>query len=295
MKEISFEAHETHTPDNRRVALWTLFPKDGARHSIPIVVGAGFGRRMHHFAPVALYGAHNGFFVCRYDPLNHVGLSEGQMWDFTLSDSLESLRAAVEWTCEHTGSANVIILATSLTARVAFELASQTDRVGAVVSAVGVTNVRATLANVFEDDYSRYPLDGLPEFAVFEGKKIGREFVKDAHLHDWWSMESCIRAIKRIRQPLINFIGGNDTWVEASDVQHAFTEGANGPRRLLTLDRASHDLGRNASVARTFMLRTIEEVFKLESIAASPLEPSFEELMDRSLAERGLQKRSANF
>lgn len=290
MSALNFQAHETRLKDGRRIALWTLAPTQRPVHAMPLVVSAGFGRRMHHFASVASYGAHNGYFVCRYDPLNHVGLSDGDMWDFTLTDSLESLRAAVDWTCAHTGQPQVAVVATSLTARVAFELAAQSERVAAVFTAVGVTHVRATLAHVFEDDYARYPLDELPEFAVFEGKKIGRDFVKDAHRHDWWSIEGCIRAMQRIQQPLVNFIGSDDRWVEPADVHRAFTEGARGPRKLLTLDRAPHDLGRDASVARTYLLKTVEELFALNDIDARPQVPAFEDLMDRALAERRLQR-----
>jgi acyl transferase len=148
MTSVAFEQHETRLGDGRRVAIWTVAPAAGPIHPLPIVVGAGFCRRMHHFAPVALYGAYNGFRVCRYDPVNHVGLSDGELWNFTLGDSCDSLRAAIDWTFERTGQRPAVV-ATSLTARMAYQVAAETDRVARVITAVGVVNVRATLARVF--------------------------------------------------------------------------------------------------------------------------------------------------
>ncbi|KQV90441.1 hypothetical protein [Rhizobacter sp. Root1221] len=294
MSELTFERHEARTKDGRRVALWTLARASGPVHPTPIVIGAGFALRMHHLVSVAMYCAHNGFAVCRYDPVNHVGLSEGDMWDFTLSDSLQSLQAAVDWMCTRTGRQQVAVVATSLTARVAFELAAQSDRVGLVVTAVGVTHVRETLKRVFGDDFSQYAAKDLPECIVHERKKIGRNFVADAHAHDWWSLDGCIRSLRRVRKPLVNFIGSDDAWVDPADVHRAFSEGSAGPRKLLTLDRAPHDLSRDASVARTFLTRTVEELLSAEGVKDSARVPPFEALMDQALNERRIQRHSPN-
>ena len=46
-------------PDGRRIVLWTTAPTERPTHALPIVMGAGFARRMHHFAPIAMYAAAN--------------------------------------------------------------------------------------------------------------------------------------------------------------------------------------------------------------------------------------------
>ncbi|MCU0681205.1 MAG: hypothetical protein MUF34_02910 [Polyangiaceae bacterium] len=292
MSKLTFDTHETHLADGRRVAMWTLAPTGRPAHSLPIVVGAGFARRMHHFSGIAMYAAHNGFFVSRYDPVNHVGLSDGEMWNFNLTDSLTSLRAAVDETCRITGQDRVVIVATSLTARVAFQLAAQSDRVALVVTAVGVVNVRETLRRVFERDVAAVPLDKLSGGSVtFEGKPIGLEsFCLDAHRNDWWTLESCVKALRLAKQSLVGFVGTEDEWVDVSDVQHAFSEGANGPRKLLTLERAPHELSRNASVAHTFVQKMLEEIIEFGGINQTPQDPPFEEIMEQSLVERRLQR-----
>ncbi|MEM7679150.1 MAG: hypothetical protein AAF449_24490, partial [Myxococcota bacterium] len=227
------------------------------------------------------------FHVTRYDPVNHVGLSEGQMEDFTMSESLRSLKAAVDWTCAHTGQPQVAIVATSLTARVAFELAAQSEKVAIVVTAVGVVNLKRTLHCVFDVDYETMAPEKIGGWAVFEGKKITPEpFARDAHEHRWWYVDECIEKLKRVKQPLVNFVGSADEWVDREEVVRVFEEGANGPRKLYTLERAPHDLSKDPAVARTFLMRCIEELLLFQEVDAPVVEPPFDTLSQQMLLER---------
>jgi acyl transferase len=293
MSKPKFEQHEAKATSGQRMMIWTTLPAQ-VTQPLPMVIGAGFARRMHHFSAIASYAAHNGFFVSRYDPVNHVGLSDGEMWDFTLSDSLESLRTAVNETCRMTGCEKVAVVATSLTARIAFQLASQSDRVALVVSAVGVVNVRDTLKCVFGDDHSLYDPETMDGYVDFEGKHIERKnFSRDALTHDWWGVSGTVAALRKAPQPMIAFIGTHDDWVRPADVEYVFSEGSGGPRKLLTLERATHDFSKNAAVARTFVMRMLAEVAESSRAPIAPTEPRFEDLMEQSLLERRIQRAEA--
>jgi acyl transferase len=290
MPKPEFEQHDVAVAGGQRMVMWTTRPAQ-VTQPLPMIIGAGFARRMHHFAAIASYAAHNGIFVSRYDPINHVGLSEGEMWDFTLSDSLESLRTAVRETCRMTGSDKVVVVATSLTARVAFQLASESDKVALVVSAVGVVNVQETLKCVFGDDHSLYDPETMDGYVDFEGKHIERKnFSRDARKHDWWSVSGTVAALRRAKQPMIAFIGTHDEWVRPGEVEYVFNEGSGGPRKLLSLERATHDFSKNAAVARTFVLGMLREVGASCGAPITPVEPRFEELMEQSLLERRIQR-----
>jgi len=290
---LNFDSHDTKTDDGKRMAIWTLAPSSGPQHQLPIVVGSGFSRRMDHLSTVAQYCVYNGFHVTRYDLINHVGLSEGEMIDFTMSDSLRSLKAAVDWTCEHTGQPKVAILATSLTARVAYELAAQSNRIALVITAVGVVHLKKTLNCVFGVDFEAMVPEEIEGWAVFEGKKIRPlTFTRDAHINHWWSFDGCIERLKQVEQPIINFVGNADEWVDVREVERAFQEGAGGPRKLFTLDRAQHDLSRDPAVARTFLLRCIDELLAAENASGPAVEPPFDTLSRQTLTERRIQLRS---
>ncbi|NJM90775.1 MAG: hypothetical protein HC863_00310 [Myxococcales bacterium] len=294
MSKPEFEQREVRVDSGQRMVMWTNRPVQQTQ-PLPMVIGAGFARRMHHFAAIAAYAAHNGIHVSRYDPINHVGLSDGKMWDFTLSDSLESLRTAVNETCRLTGSSKVVVVATSLTARVAFQLAATSDKVALVVSAVGVVNVQETLKCVFGDDHSLYDPETMDGYVDFEGKHIERKnFSRDALKNDWWSISGTVKALRRASQPMIAFLGTNDEWVRPADVEYVFNEGNGGPRKLLSLERATHDFSKNAAVARTFVLRMLSEVGESCGAPLAPVEPRFEELMEQSLLERRIQRAASS-
>jgi acyl transferase len=292
MSTYAFDTHETRLADGRRLALWSLQPARPQR-STPLVIGAGFSRRMHHFSSLAMYAAYNGHASYRYDPVNHVGLSEGEMSEYTMTDGLESLRAAVDWAHARHGE-RVGVVATSLTARIALELAAESEHVAFVVCAVGVVHVRRTLISVFGTDYLGMAPGDLPELATFEGNRIRPAvFCADAHARDWGSLEGTTRALARVRQPVTNFIGSDDTWVDPDEVRAVFSKGHAGPRRLYTLARGAHDLGRNPAVAHAFLLKTTEEIGRLVDAEGAPVEPSFEALTNQALLERRLQRAHA--
>lgn len=243
----------TVTPEGRRVALWRLDPP-GRLPGPAVVVGPGFGRGMHQMAPVAHTLARHGLTVYRYDSLDHSGLSDGRMWDYTMSAGYDGLAAAVAAVQHATGSA-VGVIANSLAARFAFRLAAQEPAtVAYLVTVVGVVNLRSTLTHVIGRDLAALAEVDLPDDVEVERRVIGaKAFGRDSHEHDWLSLEGTIDELAVAPQPIVNFVAGDDQWVEPADVTAAFAQDQAGPRRLLRLPMAGHDFGRNTTMARVFL------------------------------------------
>ena len=61
-------------------------------------------------------------------------------------------------------------------------------------------------------------------------------------------------------------------------------------RRILSLERAPHDLSRDPAVARTFFLLMLEELLGACGVQTKPADPPFEALMEQSLIERRIQR-----
>ncbi len=290
--KIEFEAHRVALPFERHLGIWSLAPASGPSFATPLVIASGFGRRMHHLGAIALYAAHNGFVTHRYDPLNHVGVSHGEMVDFTMTDGLESLRIAVEWASRRSAGSPVGVVATSLGARVAYRLASQSDRVAFVVTAVGVVNLRRTLEVVIGRDYSVVPQAEMPEHVEVEKHPIrASRFVEDAHGGGWYPLDTTVGELAKTAHPIVNFLAEEDTWVDASEVRDAFTRGNAGPRALYTLTRSKHDFARDPAVARTFLVRSTQAVMTLAGGAVSDVrEPAFDALTEQAIFERRIQR-----
>lgn len=291
--KIDFEAHRVQLPLGRHVGIWSLASASGPSFGTPLVIASGFGRRMHHLGAIALYAAHNGFVAYRYDPLNHVGVSHGEMADFTMTDGLESLRIVVDWASRRSAGSPVGVVATSLSARVAYRLASQSDRVAFVVTAVGVVHLRRTLAVVIGRDYAGVPEAELPEHIEVEKHPIrASRFARDAHEHGWYPLETTVSELANTPQAIVNFIAEEDTWVDAPEVRDAFTRGSGGPRALYTLTRSQHDFGRNPAVARTFLVRSTGTAMTLagRGEANEVREPTFDALTEQAITERRIQR-----
>ncbi|HEX3106704.1 MAG TPA: hypothetical protein VHQ22_19870 [Terriglobales bacterium] len=281
--------HTAYVANGRKLVLWSLVP-NCVKQRLPIVIGSGFGRRMDHFAGMALYLAHSGFAVARYDSLDHVGLSDGQMEDYTLSNGLASLETAIEWTCENHRTEAVGLVATSLTARLAYEMITRCPRIAFLVSVVGVIDVRYTLERVFGCDLTIVAPKDLPEFVEFQRQKIRPKlFYRDYHDQGWGNLKE--EALALAPQPIVNFVAERDSWIDTAAVRKIFGQ-HQGPRRVLELEGSGHHLGVNPAIARVLMIRVTEVVRELAGAPPelSGHEPTFAELTEQVLLERRMQR-----
>ncbi|MFB1479882.1 hypothetical protein [Corallococcus sp. RDP092CA] len=290
--EISFQQFEIGPPD-RRVMVWRTVNIDRAMRSIPILIAPGFGRKMSAFGPLAMYLAYSGFEVFRYDPLDHVGLSSGGMEDFTMSKGLACMQQVIDWMREERGLSGVGVVATSLSARIAYRLVARSSDVRFLVTAVGVTNLQYTLKQVFGVDYSTYAPEALPEFVTFEERHNVRAatFHADCVAHDWFAHATTVREVSSSATPIIAFIGSNDEWVREEDVRGALASG-NGLRRLYNLTGSGHDLGNNPQVAR-YLFKEVARAADMVTegkpeMTELELEPQFNVISEHSIRERRL-------
>src|SRR4051794_34144351 len=127
--------HLTAVEGKRSIAVWRMA---GGAPDPPIAfVAPGFTRRMRHMAPVALYLAANGFTVYRCDYLDHVGLSDGDVYDTTITSMYESQRATLDLITECEKRPPVVVAA-SLANRTAVRLAARSEHVAGLIGIVGV-------------------------------------------------------------------------------------------------------------------------------------------------------------
>src|SRR5271165_4887342 len=107
----AIEEFETSADNGRRVVVWRTGADTVAGGSPVALVMPGFARRMRHMGAVALYLADAGFTVYRCDYLDHVGLSAGAIFDFTMSSMYESQAAALEFVQKRERREAVIVAA----------------------------------------------------------------------------------------------------------------------------------------------------------------------------------------
>lgn len=288
---IYFRTHDARTASGRKIVIWENGPVGRECHPIPVVIAGGFARAMHHFSPLATYLAHNGHRTLRFDFLDHVGLSDGDMLEFTLSGALRTCQSALDWARAQFGVEKVGWLATSLSARIVWQCVAEAGAAAYVISAVGVVHVQETLTRTFGVDYMGMTEDQLPAIVEFERKGIeSARFWRDAHSGHWLTLADTIACLKRIQVPLVNFAATDDSWVDHESVRRAFAESAGAPRDIYELLGSTHEFAKNLSVARDFGLRSVALATRLAGLPeVAPAEPGFEELTSWALHDRQLQ------
>ena len=283
------ERFDAWTEQGRRVAVWRNVPDAPATWPPPIVVlNAGFGRTMREVGSVALSLAHNGVIVYRFDSVDHIGLSDGGIVNYTVSGVYDSLRAAVELARSTEGRRAVRLVALSLSALAAYRLAAEDPDINAVVALAGVVNGRSTLHRVVGEDYTAMAYDDLPPRVDALGHEVDpRHLWLDNRATGCLSVERTIAYLSQIRVPVANFVASADPWVDIEECTQAFESGAGGPRTVVKLPYTGHDLGRNPVAISAMLRRLTEFVLRDAGGSATAIRmPSFDDLLRFRIAER---------
>jgi hypothetical protein len=271
--------HWATNQDKRTIAIWRSCAADSTRQGPVAIVASGFARQMRHMAAVARYLTRNGFVVFRCDYLDHVGHSDGEIWDFTMTGMYESLAALVEFISQREQAESIVVVAASLASRPAFRLAACDRRVAGVVGLVGVVNVQYTLQRVFGLDPAT-PLSEIPpdHYVDFERKRMSSlHFCTDIQTQGWLDAEGTRTDLARARCPITNFCGSSDDWVKVAEVRDVL--GAAGGSRNPVAGQALMSQVSRTALAYAGMT------------AREPHEPNFEELAAQVLYERDLAER----
>ncbi|MGD6739456.1 acyl transferase [Photobacterium leiognathi subsp. mandapamensis] len=290
--------HVIDIGDNRHIRVWETKPKNKeTKRNNTIVIASGFARRMDHFAGLAEYLTNNGFHVIRYDSLNHVGLSSGEIKQFSMSVAKHSLLSVIDWLKERNIN-KIGLIASSLSARIAYEVAAEIE-LSFLITAVGVVNLRSTLEKALKYDYLQMEVNTIPEDLIFEGHNLGSKvFVTDCFENNWDSLDSTVNKTKELDIPFIAFTSDGDDWVCQHEVKHLVSNVKSDKKKIYSLVGSSHDLGENLVVLRNFYQSMTKAAVSLDrqlvELVDEIIEPNFEDLTVITVNERRLKNKIEN-
>ena len=284
-------------PDGLSIRCFVESPPDTPEDAPLVIVVPPYARTMCETFVTSLYLTHNGFRVWRLDFTNHVGSSDGNIFDFTLSSAIGDLRTVIAALRCRYDKAPVGIVSSSLGSRAAFRAFKGRTDIGMIVSLVGVVNVRNTLYSILGRDLIGDILNGrtmAPSWEIF-GYTSSTRFLSDVIEHDLYSLESTKKDVSACGFPLAQISAESDPWSRLDEVESVFLpNGSNAPRELYVLPGASHKLENNPSAARNALCQAIK-VLKYylagQEIQAAEVKcPSFHEIVEKNRLERGLEK-----
>lgn len=280
--------------DGRPMEVWVNEPLPGTPRLGAMLIASAFGRRMHHYSALVAHLASNGFAVVRFDPLDHIGLSAGEIFDYTLTSGLRSLERAKRFTRARYPECRLGLVAISLSAVLAFDLVARDSDIAFLVTIAGVCDVRSTLEQVFSVDYTVFPKPDLPERVDFEGHWIDiAAFQEDGRQNNWWELDRTLTTLNGCSASIVAYHGEQDCWVSIDDLRACAHAVRPGSFKIITLSGTTHEVDRNLPVSRYVARDLVRRAgLALADVDMEPVVPSHRQLLETALAERRLQRAS---
>ena len=254
-----------------------------------VVIVPSFGKTVHDLLLVSFYLRINGFRVTRFDARDHVGLSSGDIANFTLSQ-LERDLQLVLGARPKKNDRPLILVGLSLSAPVAWRVASQCSDLAGVVTLVGVVDVPETVERASGVALAPYrdPSASPPEMCEILGHAVrARPFVRDLDAQRYGGLEDTLNDIRRVDRPLHMIAAGRDPWVAFEKVERAHRQARAGSE-LVVLAKATHEVGRSISAAQRAVVTIVELCRKLVGQSGPVRVPPFTEFIETSSIESAL-------
>jgi ubiquinone/menaquinone biosynthesis C-methylase UbiE/pimeloyl-ACP methyl ester carboxylesterase/ribosome-associated toxin RatA of RatAB toxin-antitoxin module len=263
-----------------------------------VVIPPGYGETKRDSLPVAYYLAKNGFRVVRYDATDHVGESEGEMTQITMTKQKADLLSTLDALHQRFGVEKFAVVASSLAHRVAVKAAAEDPRIRLLVGMVAVVDLRETLKVVYQEDM-------IGEVAAGRGKEtyevlgfeVSQEYHRSAIRDRFHDLETTIEDLRHVTIPVVFFVGERDAWVRVEDVRQV-VEATSGvsPRELHVLPNAMHQLYENPEAAKLGMKQIVVTCKRyLERITlnvSDVIEPALREIAIQNRIERDRLKKA---
>jgi hypothetical protein len=240
---------DARTPSGRRIAVWRSAPNPAPAEDGPIVVMCpGFTKSIDQLTCAALFLTANGATVYRFDPLDHVGLSDGTIEHYTLTATMRSFESVLNLVGAREGHRPIVVIATSLSARPALRAVASSPDVDRLITVVGVVCPRDTIAAAFGEELVGLARHALPPLVSLGNHQIcpAAMFDDDA-AHGWHALEGTLSDIDALRIPIVAVYADRDSYVAADQVERAF--GRSSRHRLVKIDAGGHDLDGDISAS----------------------------------------------
>jgi len=238
-----------------------------------IVIPPAYGETKKNALYLAYYLVLNGFNVLRYDATNHIGESDGEIFNYTFNQAKTDLIDSMDFVEERFHSRTFGIAATSLAVRIAIKTAAEDNRIGFIISMAGITNFRYSLQAIYDEDIIGDFLNNRAkgEYTII-GHKVKNRFLKVAVENSYYNLDSTINDINSIRIPIVFIHPENDEWNKEKDIDNIIGSSMNKNLYKIVIPRAMHQFYENPGRAKATLQRAV--IASIQFAYDTPLVPS---------------------
>ncbi|MFA4889634.1 MAG: methyltransferase domain-containing protein [Candidatus Omnitrophota bacterium] len=256
-----------------------------------IVLPPGYGETKRDTLSTSYYLAKNGFNCIRYDATDHVGESDGDIVDTTLTKLKKDLLSTIDYIEKTYQSKHLGIVASSLGKRMALKAAAEDRRIKLLVGLVGVVNLQDTLNSVYKEDMIGTCINGRKwQVTDVLGFKVSGRFLETAIEDKFHNLITTIDDAKKIHIPIVFLVAENDAWVKLEDTKLVFETLPNKKRDLILLSNAMHQLHENPKAARVALQQIViscaKHLLNKNLAAEKVIEPNLREFAVQNRIEK---------
>lgn len=223
-----------------------------------VLMPSSYSKQIRHYAILSAYLNRHGFDTFRFDLTNHVGMSDGEIRQFSMSSMVDDIKAVVSSEAAVSSQARagygVSMVAFSLSARAAIRAWAELGRTEQLVLVMPVVNPRATLLeatgiDVFAQTFLDRVRAGEGVLEVL-GYDVGWEFGVDGLASRLADLADTAQDLDAVTAPIATIFGSADEWVATDEVTSVLRLDQFPERTTLLIEGASHDLAHNPPVLR---------------------------------------------
>ncbi|MBA3329115.1 MAG: alpha/beta hydrolase [Solirubrobacterales bacterium] len=294
-EEQRCEAVSTVKGNGRRIFGLACTPADQDPRGL-VVLPPGYERRIHHYSVLSRYLIRHGYATLRFDCTDHIGLSDGEIFDFTMSSMAGDVACATAQVPDALAELPRYLVASSLAARATVralaENAPLSARVDGAVLILPVIDLQDTLRKVIGEDLIEEWRSGRVTDPRASSRVLDHEvaygFARDLIDAGWDDPSGAGAELAQLALPVTAIAAAQDEWVRVDDVLAAMAaaDETPGARDTVVLEAASHELSHNAPVMRLLMEQVLGALASAsgEELAVEHLE--FDEVMETMRSER---------
>jgi len=257
-----------------------------------IIIPPAYGETKRDSLKLSYYLTKNGFNIIRYDATDHIGESQGNMVNATLSKMNGDLISTIDFVQNIFGIKQIGVVGTSLAVRVAIKAAAEDKRIKFLLGLISIVDLRSTLKAIYHQDIigeiiqSHYKGKTIDDIMGFE---VSINFAFSAIKERYHDLETTKEDMRKINIPVVLIHAKNDPWIDLNDVKSTLDFSLNSDKEFIVIPNAMHQLNENPEAVNFALRQTVvsckkylcNKNLKLEDV----IEPSQDELSRQWLIE----------
>lgn len=252
-----------------------------------IIMVPPYGKAAHQNFLVGYYLKSNSLNVIRFDGVDSVGFSSGEIINYRMS-RLERDLDVVATEVKRNSDLPLICLSMSLSFPVSLKYACKNNIFSKVLAVVGVINTEKTLERVTErslDEWRRKEPNAEKTIEVFGHKVNAQQYLDDMWENGYDNIDASIQLANKLRSELKMIVAAEDEYVKLEEF-NIFKESLDKKIEYVVIDGVSHEMGKSI-----FLCKKICEIiikFASNEIKEEIINPKITEIIKNSSIESNL-------